>query len=145
VITTVDFNADSMASIPATDVVKILILEKNEYVNNAFESYDKQYFSKLNTQQFIAVVRCRILALLNQLFGTLNRKWMTNTEKANSTRICKKIIDFRTRIREGDINILQECSDIIQVELDTMKLTVVDTQKVYDRTRVEVENKIKGY
>jgi hypothetical protein len=92
VITTVDFNADSMASIPATDVVKILILEKNEYVNNAFESYDKQFFGKVNTQQFIAVVRCRILALLNQLFGTLNRKWRLTQRKQTPPGYVKRLL-----------------------------------------------------
>ncbi len=130
----VDFNNDSTIGTPAVDIERISILQRRYHLIEAYEEYKiKKYFG---SQIPIHVVRARMLSLFIEIQATLKRR----LKKNEYDELRKKVISEKTTDDE-----VYELIETINEELDEMRLTRVDTQKVYDSTDVEAENEVKGY
>ncbi len=127
----VDFESETTIGTPAVDVVRILILQRRADVFEALEQYNKDNYA--NIQADLSVVRARLYSLFLELQGGLKRR-LSDKEY---TKIVK---DLTNKEEETVLKIILMFNEY----LDTLKLTVIDTKKKYDKTRVEKEHKIKG-
>lgn len=127
----VDFNNEATIGTPSTEVVKILILQRRYDLFEALEKYNK-----LQNQQQEAdpsTLRARLFTLFLEIQAGLKRR----LNKAEYDKLIKQIAG------EDEAEIMKAIYRINE-ELDKINLTKIDTKRVYDTTRVEVENRIKG-
>lgn len=129
----VDFNNEATIGTPALDVERISILQRRYDLIEAYEDYKKKVFNNIGVS--IAVVRARLLSLFIEIQATLKRR--LDKEDYNKIKDCC----FNSKNEEE----LKEIIFRINEELDKIRLTRVDTQKVYDSTIVETEDKEKGF
>jgi hypothetical protein len=130
----VDFNNEATISTPALEVEKISILQRRYDFLEAYEDYKKKRL--LNTPQPLSYATARLITLFLECRALLQRR----LKKEEFIKLEKLI--FTTPEREKDI---LEIFYIINTQLDEVQLTKIDTNKVYDSTKVETENKAKGY
>jgi len=130
----VDFNNESTIGTPATDVEKISILQRRYDLLEAYEHYRKGRMQGVNIN--LSVVRARLTSLFLEVQATLKRRF-----KKDEYEEIKSLV-FADNLEEEDF---KKALFIINEELDNLRLTRVDNQKVYNSFKVEEENKIKGY
>lgn len=127
----VDFDNETTISTPASEVIKILILQRRY---DMFESLEK--YNKLRSQNMEAdpsPLKARLFTLFLEIQAGLKRRIPEEEYK--------KLIKNISSNEEADI---MEAIYKINEELDKINLTKIDTRKVYDSTRVEKENRVKG-
>ena len=128
----VDFNKETTVGTPAIDIVRVLLVQKIEYVSDAWEDYYKKTGSGVKIS--LSLIRGRLFTLYLQLWAYLNRA----RKKHSSPEYIEK------QIGEGNKKelwaITKEFIDI----LDKLKITRLDNIKEYDHTSVEAENKVKA-
>jgi len=129
----VDFNNEKTIGTPAIDVERINILGKRDNFLEALEHYHTLSFRGAGAN--INVVRSRMITLFLQLYSTLRRHF-SEEEFNNIKHICGT-----SKKEEELIEQFSKISDL----LDKLRITRLDTKKVYDSTNVEAENKEKGY
>ena len=126
----VDFNNETTVSTPAVDIVRVLILQRHNDLIEAFEHINK--LEGLEQSDDIQIIRARMFSLYLQISEVLTRQLKP-----------EEMTEFKRRLKEGDMAELTESIIKINEVLDAIKLTRVDTKKVYDPSRVEVENELK--
>lgn len=129
----VDFNNEATIGTPAADVEKISILQRRYDVIEAYEAYKKGKF--MGHAQSLSIVKARLISLFIEIQAMLKRR--LPKEEYDKLNICMN----STLIEEDILNILLRLNEF----LDELKLTRIDTKKVYDSTDVEVENEEKDY
>jgi len=129
----VDFNNEATIGTPAIDIVRVSILQRRYDLFEAFEDYKKKRFSGSGVT--LSVVRARLISFFCDLQAMLKRRLKEEDYEEIVTTI------FNSNKEEEILNIILRLNE----ELDTIRLTRVDTQRVYDRTIVEKENKEKGF
>ena len=123
----VDFNNETTITRPAVDIERVLVLQRR---NDCIESYESYIRTRLNgVESSDSTFRSRVLGLFIELKASLKRHYPKEWEEVEEN------------IKTGDSEKLFNAFDLINDFLDTIKLTRLDTNKVYDSTRVEVENK----
>lgn len=125
-------NLSATTSTPI-EYYKILILQRLNDLNEAWEFYSKQKHS--GTQSSMYVVHGRTESLFNALAPYLKRK----IEPKLYEQIKHELFDIEPSEKQ-----LREIFFIINEQLDIDRITRMDTKNVYDGTRVEVENDEKG-
>jgi len=127
----VDFDNEATIGTPAVDVVRILILQRRADVFEAWEQYNKDKYSNIQTD--LSIVRARLFSLFLELQGGLKRR----LPPQEYTTLLYNLNSEKQEDILGVILMLNEY-------LDSLNLTKIDTKKKYDKTRVEKEHKVKG-
>ena len=128
----VDFNNDTIVGVPAQDIERVLILQARNDFLTAHEHYKKEQ-AQANYSD-VTLIAIRLQTLFLELQALLKRRLKPEDyeEMFNSVFNKKAVYD----------EILNSYLIINEI-LDKINLTKIDNKKVYDRTRVELENKEK--
>ena len=127
----VDFNqAETMTTAPRV-VIQFMILEKYNYVLEAFESYDRADFKGTSTNTY--EVQCRLRTLYRLLRGAIKKEQTPEFLTLQDNKILSK-----------DYLQLMEVLDFLTDWLHSKKLIDIFTAKKYDTTDMEAENEIHG-
>ena len=118
----VDFNNETTVTTPASDVVRILILQRRNDVIEAFEHYNKNYASDVEID--LSVVKARIHSLYLEVQGLADKR-IKDTDIEGMT---EKI--FACKDREALLKIFSE----INMLLYEINLTKIDNKPDYDTT-----------
>ena len=129
----VDFNNEATVGTPAVDIERISILRRRYDFIEAWEDYKKQSYQGVSAG--LNVVRARLFSLFLELQAMIKRR------KSNDYN---KIVETIKNKSSTETDIL-DIFVLINEELDAIKLTKIDTQRVYDSSNVEEENEIKGF
>lgn len=129
----VDFNNETTIGTPAVDVERISILQRRYDLLEMYEDYKKKRLSGCNAS--IGYVQARLITMFLEIQSMIKRRKPTEYEGIKS-------LVFSEKIKEEQI---LEAIDIINTLLDEMHLTKIDNKEVYNKFRVEEENKVKGY
>lgn len=127
----VDFNSEATVGTPAVDLVRVMALER---LNNAIEGYED--FVKKKAQGYerdTSIISSRLYSLFLILEGAIIRK--EGEDKAK---------EYEEKCLSSNEDQLKDMMKYFTKYLDELKLTRLDTKKVYDKTLVETENKVKG-
>lgn len=127
----VDFNNEATMATPATDVVKLCIIERWYNLIEALEAFDKQKGSGVFAD--FHIVKSRLLSLLRVLSPSLLRQG----KKAEYEEVI-------LLIESNQYDDIIRGFAILNTFLDEINLTRIDTKPKYNRTRVEEENAIHG-
>lgn len=129
----VDFDSAQTVGIPASEISKIVVLQRRYDLTEAYEDYRKKQI--MGVASNVSVVRARLLTLFIELSGTLKRQ-LTAQQFEGLQHTCLNSEEeteiFDTIIFFNDF-------------LDKLRLTRFDTQQVYESTNIEAENLVKGY
>lgn len=125
------FNKEATISTPATNIVKVLFLQRRNDFFEALESYHGKNPDELYIP--IDVVKARLFTWFMEMQSLLKRKWEAN--KYNQL-----IIDLKSNDELVLLDIAYAFNDL----LDELKITQLDTKKQYDVTDAEIENQEKG-
>jgi len=129
----VDFDNDATIGTPAIDVERISILQRRYDVIEAIEDYKKKRY--LGSGNPISYIRARMFSLFIEIQAYLKRI-LSKEEYGELLNTCLNSKD--------EIELIEALFKINEL-LDKMRLIRIDTQKVYDATNVEEENKIKRF
>lgn len=131
VIVMVDYNAQTTLASPSVEINKIQILERRAYVIEALEKYYR--YQMAGSTGETGTFKARVVSLFWELEGTLSRK-------------AKHYEEYKKKIYSGKFT-FEDCLEIwreLNLLLDQLHLTRVDTKKDYDSTDVEEENSVHG-
>jgi len=141
--TMVDFNSEGTVTTPPADILKILILEKREYVLEAITNYYVVSFRDMSVKD--NYIRAGLMALWLELKAMLlnsvfKREKLLINGKEESITI--KMLDsiYSKLISAGWL----EGFDFINSYLYTKGLIKVDSRTHYDKNRVSAINRQKG-
>lgn len=126
----VNFDNETTITRPAIDIIRVLVLEKREDCISAGKGYHKVALEGASCSD--SEFRSRLWALYSELRSSLKRHYPKDYEV------------MKENILRGEEEDLFNTFDKINEFLDMIKLTRLDTQKVYDSTRVEIENTEKS-
>ena len=127
----VDFNNEATIGTPSTEVVKILILQRRYDLMESLEKHNR--LQNQNQDSDTSTLRARLFTLFMEIQAGLKRRL--------PTKEYTELLDWMNSEEETDI---MQAVYKINEELDKINLTKIDTKKVYDSTRVEKENRMKG-
>lgn len=129
----VDFNNDTTIGTPASDVEKISILQRRYDFIEAWEDYKKKKYRGIASPT--DVIKVRLMSLFLEIQAMLKRR-----QKAEDYK------DLYDKCMGGkDDKAILEAFITINEFIDVLRLTRIDTQKIYDSLDVEAENMEKGY
>lgn len=126
----VDFNNDTTIGTPAVDIMRVLVIEERKYILDAIEDYNKRKYMGADPDN--SVLRSRLYTLYYELLGSIHRH--KTTEEAE---------ELERQIRSDKYEDNLSAAKTLILLLDTFKLTRLDTKRVYDSTRPDVEDKEK--
>lgn len=124
----VDFNAEATVSAAATDILRILILQRRNDVIDSIEQYRK---IEKHSDPDTGIIRARLFSLFLEIQAMIKRKR-------------KDYEDIKRGTLAIDFEPLVETFLIMNEFLDENRLIRIDTKEVYDSTRVSSEDKQKG-
>ena len=126
----VDWNNEATIGTPAVDIVRVTILQRRYDLFEALEAYNKLTKQGLAADNHI--VSSRLFTLFLELQAGLKRKWKE-----------PEYNDLLNLIVSDDIEDIKQAIYKLNIYLDGLRLTRIDTRQDFDSTRVEYENKIK--
>ena len=137
----VNFDNDSTVSTPPGDVVKIVVLERREQVIEALEAF---YYVDHNHQETSAregILYSRIMALWFQIQAMVYRR----LDKAKGTEEDPNYQQIEEMIVKGKkFDQMVRSFEWMNVFVDDMGLTFIDSRPRYDRRNIEDANEKKG-
>lgn len=127
----VDFNNENTVTIPAIELVKVLILQRRNDCFNAYEDFKKKEGQGID--QGLNITKARLFSWFLELQASLKRKlpekdYLSLIEKVNS--------DEPKKIHEAILTMNEFC--------DSINLTKIDMRHLIESQRVELENEHKG-
>lgn len=125
-------NLSTSVSTPI-EYYKILILQRLNDLNEAWEFYSKQKHNGIASS--LNVVHARSESLFNALSPYLERKLPPQDYK----NLKKQLFEI-----EASEEQLRDIFYIINRQLDLDRITRMDTKNTYDSSRVEIENEESG-
>jgi len=137
----VDFNNETTVSTPATNIVKVLLLQARAVLFEALEQYYTHKFNGITPN--ISVARARLLIAFLELQGYLKRtlpKDRAKEEQKTYSQVFEKLDS--EEFEEKD---MKDLVQFLNVKLDKLNITKIDTHKEYDRSSWEQDNKAHGY
>jgi len=126
----VDFNNDVTIGMPASDIVRVLILQRRNDVIEAIEAHNKLHSQGVSPGN--AVVRARLTSLFLEIQAALKRHLKGN----EYAELIKKIASTKDEDLLDAFLLMNEW-------VDKIRLTRIDTRNQYDTTRTETENEEK--
>lgn len=133
----VDFNNEATMGKPPREVVALIIIEKVYNFLEADEDFAKKTLMGGSMSYAVPQARLRNLFFVSH---TLLKRNMTEKDFDAITSIA-----LNTRHKTVEHDDILECFGRIFEVLDKVGLWKIDTNKVYDRHRVETANKQHGY
>lgn len=112
---------------PAWDIVRVLILQRWNDLIEAIEVYQKAELEGRAGELYI--VRARLASLFYVIQPMLKKRWPEKDYDA-----------FMEKLKIGSPENIINCFYLLNEELYKVKLTQIDTVKVYDMSSVEAEN-----
>ena len=128
----VDFNNETTVGIPASDIVRVLILQARTYLFDAIEDYYKN--DKQGIDIGLHVIQARLLSLFILMQAELKRKMEPEPYQALYDK-AKLDLDFWGML---------DTALFLNEWLDGNQLIRIDMKERYDPRRVEKENKAKS-
>jgi len=133
----VDFNKEATIGTPAHNIVKILLLQARANVLEALEDYNKKMSKGIEADQSVLKSRLLTWFLEHQAYldRNLNKKdWEQMQKKAKESLLFNQDEIEPEKIWEfiADLNMI----------IDKLKVTRVDTRVAYDRSNVELDNEM---
>lgn len=128
----VDFKSDATVTTPSWDILKLLALEKRESLILSVEFYFKNQYLGSDSENDLNIIRARLWCLYYEL-----ESWIKRTKQQ------AEIESLQLNIKEGDEKQILSAVSYINQFMDEMNLTRIDTKKVYNKGRVEVENELQ--
>ena len=128
-----DFNNETTVGIPAADVERISILQRRYDLIEALEDYKKKRLRGSGVD--LSIVRARLFSLFIEIQALLKRR--LNEKDYNHI-----LYSCLNSTKEEDLVLV---IFLLNEQLDEIKLTRIDTSRVYDSKDVEEENKEKGF
>lgn len=127
----VDFDNEKTVTVPAYDIIKVLILQRRNDIIDAIEAYNRVSFSGVTAPVY--EVQARIFSLFLELGANLSRSMKKEEfEKleglVNSKEYDSLILAFR----------------LINSWLDKKRLIMLDTTKDIDTSIMELDNASAG-
>jgi hypothetical protein len=138
----VNFNNESTVTTPAGNIMKIMILEARYNLLDAIENQKKLSHSNIKDSGLIGIIKSRLWRLYAELRPILKNRNKMNKQDKNF--VSYEQIENTLNDKNITVDDLVKIFYYINEELDLMKLTAIDTAEVYDNTRVENENEVKG-
>lgn len=127
----VDFDNETTITTPATDIIKVIYLERRKFLIDAIEHYYKQRKQKINANT--GIIASRLIALFVELYHSLKRYYSDQDFE-----------QLQQYVYSDNWNDLYQGIVMISRWFDDKRLTMIDTIKRYDTTMVEKENEEKG-
>lgn len=137
-----DFNFDATVGRTAEDLVKMNILARKWNLTEAWAAYKQMKANGIKGS--LSHIIGRTQALFDEMQGTLIRRANAPKNKAAADKITYDELKRICRSSQDEIE-LMAAFDYISELLDEIQITRLDNKKVYDGTRTETENKMKGY
>ena len=131
----VNFQDQGTVATPATDIVRIIILEARYNARLAIELFLKQKSQGIDPST--ADMQSRIWAYWTELRSGMLRREKTRKDEIN---LIDESFQKSDLTAEELFNIFNHLNDI----LDELKLTQIDSRELYDMTRPEKENRVKN-
>lgn len=128
----VDFNNEVTVSTPASDVVRILVLQRRSDLFEALERYNKMDFQGI--AQDNSVVKARLITLFLELQGGLKRRLKPEIYE-----------DLKNNIFDNDKDKIIKAVYYLNEYLDEIRLTRLDNRPNVDSIKWEEVNKAYGY
>ena len=125
----VDFNNDTTIGTPAVDIVRVLILQARANVYEALELYYKVKFSGVSAR--LNIVKARLITWFLE-----HQAYIKRIDEAKFKEIKKTL--FNNSIDEATV---LDLIFFFNELLDKLKITMIDTRKQYDRSKIEDENR----
>lgn len=135
----VDFNNEATISTPASDIMRVLILERQNNFIEAWESYKKTRL--LNVKSNNNIVKARLISLFLQLYPLLKRRLSLDAKGGKGMSFSD--LTLMVNSPKSDEEILQAFLTM-SVVLDAVRLTRIDHKRDIDTSKVEEENKEWG-
>lgn len=134
----VNFEGEQTIAVPASEIVKILILQRRDNALNAIIAYEKEQTEGFELDKaLLANVSSAVRALFLEISSSLKRKF-----KEKRKEEYEKIKSFsHSRKFPELVTAFELMSDV----LDEWNLTRVDTRVIYDGRDLEEANKIQGF
>lgn len=130
----VDFDNETTVTRPASDIIRVVILERRYNLMEALERYYMNAaLGGVDTSHDEAVVRARLLSLIDELRPMLDRRLRPEEKE-----------ELERALDRTDMDSTLKAFHLVNKMLDIVKLIMIDTRKVYDSTNVEAENREKG-
>lgn len=131
----VDFNNEVTVGTPSANVVKILVLQARSNVFEALENYNKKLSQGIEADS--SIVKARTGTWFLEHHAYLKR----SKTKAGDKKLYE---DYYELLFDEDKNpsfkeILQ-IIDYLNDVADTLRITLIDTKKQYDRSKIELDN-----
>jgi type I site-specific restriction-modification system R (restriction) subunit len=127
----VDFNSDATIASGPKNIINILIIQRLNDFLEAFEQARKDDLNGINPN--LAISQARLQTLVYQIRAMLKRHMRKNY----------KLI-FKNLNNKMSLKQIEEMYILIDDALDRLRITRVDTRKVYDRSLAELDNIQKG-
>lgn len=136
----VNFNNETSVSTPATNIVKILLLEARYNSLIALEFYNSKVSAGISSDQ--ALLRARLGTWFMEHQAYLLRT-STSTEEKKRYKEIKDNLFFK----KGNLeyNIILDIIECLNAVMDKLKINKLDTRKQYDTTNVEEDNEANEY
>ncbi len=133
----VDFNNETTTGIPASNIVRILLIEKLENLNLCLTHYNKHYTNNVATSQ--AELKSSIGSLLMQLKPYLDRS--LEKDKDGKTKLLKYMSDIYFNKKNIDNALIIEIVFYLNDICDKLKVTRMDNKPSYNRLDLEESNR----
>ena len=127
----VDFNNEATVTIPAIELVKILILQRRNDCFNAYEDFIKKLHQGHEVD--LSITRARLFSWFLELQASLKRK----LKAEEYTALVEKI-------NSNDKDKIHEAILLMNEYCDNINLIKIDMRRVIESQRVETENELKG-
>jgi hypothetical protein len=131
----VDFNNETTIGRPAVDIVRVLILQARNDTLTAIEDYRLK--KHVRSEASLSVIESRMFKWYLEMEAMLSRKMKGG----------KEFLELKRRflnLEKTEEEVFVLVSYLNKV-CDDIKLTVIDTQQVYDTTLWEEGNKAHGF
>lgn len=128
-----NFDNEVTVGVPASDVERISILQRRYDLIEALEDYRKKRLNNVGVN--ISVVRARLFSLFVEIQAMLKRKL--------SPKDYERILD--NCMTSNKESIIIETIFFLNEQLDNIRLTRIDSQRMYDTVNIEEENEAKGF
>lgn len=125
----VDFDNEGTVGTPATNIVRILILQRRSDLFEAWESYKKKSYKNIDADAELSVVKARLDSYFLELQAWLKRK----LKKEDYDNLASKI-------KSDDEEEIYWAICFLNEQLDILKLIKLDTKEQYEKSRVEKEH-----
>ena len=132
----VDFNNETTITRPASDILKVTMLQRRYDAINAIAWFDGRKKANLELGE----------GGLSKVYEPLSALF-TDSKQMMKARMKKEEYDYLClTLKKPDLTFLEmkEIFDLIDYQLYDVGLTKYDTGKRYDSTDIEEENKAKG-